>query len=215
MTRVLFWARRSSVTTLGITGLMPRGSTLRGMTEQTPESRPLHLELGCGSGKRNPMAVGVDVLGLPGVDVVGDALSVLSGLTDGPWPASIGSTSWSTLRIRVRCSRRRRVCSSQGWSSVLWWHRSPTGVLRRPHAQGDLWALHVLILGARDAVSWQDRSVRSRTAVRPDERPAPLHVVQAVLHPPRVEEDCWIVGRAGPVDQGVLRGAPALADTLL
>ncbi|MGZ4519070.1 MAG: class I SAM-dependent methyltransferase [Mycobacteriaceae bacterium] len=45
--------------------------------------RPLALELGCGPSKRNRSAVGVDVLDLPGVDIVGDALSALAALPDG------------------------------------------------------------------------------------------------------------------------------------
>lgn len=44
---------------------------------------PLHLELGCGGAKRRQDAVGVDVLDLPGVDVVADALEVLRELPAG------------------------------------------------------------------------------------------------------------------------------------
>jgi SAM-dependent methyltransferase len=44
---------------------------------------PLILELGCGQTKRNPDAVGVDVLPYPGVDIVGDALTVLRDLDAG------------------------------------------------------------------------------------------------------------------------------------
>ena len=44
--------------------------------------RPLHIELGCGPSKRNPDAVGVDIIDLPGVDVVGDAVKVLEKLPD-------------------------------------------------------------------------------------------------------------------------------------
>jgi ubiquinone/menaquinone biosynthesis C-methylase UbiE len=54
------------------------------------DGRPLHLELGCGSDKRNPDAVGVDMLDLPGVDVVGDAVKILESLPDGS-VASISS----------------------------------------------------------------------------------------------------------------------------
>lgn len=46
-------------------------------------ARPLHLELGCGSSKRSPDAIGVDLIAADGVDVVGDALEVLRGLPDG------------------------------------------------------------------------------------------------------------------------------------
>lgn len=47
------------------------------------DRRPLVLELGCGGTKRRVDAVGVDLLDLPGVDVVGDALEVLRSLADG------------------------------------------------------------------------------------------------------------------------------------
>lgn len=59
----------------------------------TPESalarRPLRLELGCGDAKQSPDSVGIDIRPAPGVDVVGDALDVLSGLAD----ASVASIS--------------------------------------------------------------------------------------------------------------------------
>lgn len=45
-------------------------------------ARPLHLELGCGQRKRRPDSVGIDILKLDGVDIVGDALMVLSTLPD-------------------------------------------------------------------------------------------------------------------------------------
>lgn len=43
---------------------------------------PLHLELGCGSAKHDPLAVGIDVLPAGGVDIVNDALTVLRELPD-------------------------------------------------------------------------------------------------------------------------------------
>src|ERR1035437_6155312 len=43
---------------------------------------PLTLELGCGEEKRDESAVGVDLLDLPGVDILGDALEVLRSLPD-------------------------------------------------------------------------------------------------------------------------------------
>ncbi|KRF43250.1 hypothetical protein ASH01_15725 [Terrabacter sp. Soil811] len=46
------------------------------------ERRPLSLELGCAGNKRNPDAVGVDLLDMPGVDVIGDAMEVLQKLPD-------------------------------------------------------------------------------------------------------------------------------------
>ena len=52
--------------------------------------RPLHLELGCGSSKRSAESVGIDLLDAPGVDIVGDALSVLRDL-DGGSVASVYS----------------------------------------------------------------------------------------------------------------------------
>jgi ubiquinone/menaquinone biosynthesis C-methylase UbiE len=44
--------------------------------------KPLTIELGCGAGKRDGGAVGVDLLDLPGVDIMGDALEVLNALPD-------------------------------------------------------------------------------------------------------------------------------------
>lgn len=44
---------------------------------------PLIVELGCGGEKRHAEAVGIDILSLPGVDIVGDALEVLQSLPDG------------------------------------------------------------------------------------------------------------------------------------
>lgn len=44
--------------------------------------RPLRLELGCGYGKRDAAAVGIDMRDMDGVDVVGDAYEVLESLPD-------------------------------------------------------------------------------------------------------------------------------------
>lgn len=52
-------------------------------TKELLARRPLRLELGCGTAKRMPDAVGVDILDLPGVDVVGDAIEVLRSLPSG------------------------------------------------------------------------------------------------------------------------------------
>ncbi|GAB3018255.1 hypothetical protein GCM10011376_00910 [Nocardioides flavus (ex Wang et al. 2016)] len=41
------------------------------------------IELGCGPAKRDPQALGVDVLDLPGVDLVSDAQTFLQSLPDG------------------------------------------------------------------------------------------------------------------------------------
>lgn len=43
---------------------------------------PLRLELGCGPIKRNNDSVGVDLLSGPGVDIVGDALTVIQSFPD-------------------------------------------------------------------------------------------------------------------------------------
>jgi SAM-dependent methyltransferase len=45
--------------------------------------RPLRLELGCGSTKRDPEAVGIDLIPADGVDLVVDAYVVLEQLPDG------------------------------------------------------------------------------------------------------------------------------------
>jgi SAM-dependent methyltransferase len=47
------------------------------------QRKPLILELGCGPAKRNPLAVGVDVLDFPGVDLLGDAIEVLRSFPPG------------------------------------------------------------------------------------------------------------------------------------
>jgi ubiquinone/menaquinone biosynthesis C-methylase UbiE len=43
---------------------------------------PLILELGCGGAKKDRAAIGVDLLDLPGVDITGEALEVLSAFPD-------------------------------------------------------------------------------------------------------------------------------------
>jgi len=43
----------------------------------------LVLELGCGTRKRHPQAIGVDALDYPGVDLVGDIFEALAALPDG------------------------------------------------------------------------------------------------------------------------------------
>jgi SAM-dependent methyltransferase len=47
-----------------------------------PRSAPLLLEFGCGRHKRNPEAIGIDLIDLPGVDIVGDIYEVLSQFPD-------------------------------------------------------------------------------------------------------------------------------------
>lgn len=51
------------------------------------DRHPLQIELGCGPNKRRSDAVGIDMLDLPGVDLVGDAINCLhafpSGSVDG------------------------------------------------------------------------------------------------------------------------------------
>lgn len=46
-------------------------------------STPVALELGCGLIREYPDAIGVDLLDVPGVDVVGDVYDVLAALPDG------------------------------------------------------------------------------------------------------------------------------------
>ena len=43
----------------------------------------VRLELGCGSDKLDPHAIGIDLLRSPAVDIVGDARTVLDGLAEG------------------------------------------------------------------------------------------------------------------------------------
>ncbi len=50
----------------------------------------LALELGCGDRKRHPEAVGIDLLDLPGVDIVGDVVQALAAL-----PAGCVDRVWS------------------------------------------------------------------------------------------------------------------------
>jgi SAM-dependent methyltransferase len=47
------------------------------------------VELGCGSTKRDPSAIGIDALDLPGVDIVGDVFDALAALP----PASVDRVS--------------------------------------------------------------------------------------------------------------------------
>src|SRR6476646_6503755 len=53
------------------------------MTSTVLMRSPLKIELGCGGSKRDPDAVGIDILDMPGVDLVGDALEVLRSLDEG------------------------------------------------------------------------------------------------------------------------------------
>lgn len=55
------------------------------MTVDPLERRPLYLELGCGSAKRDPNSVGIDLLPSSATDVVGDAVEILRSLP----PASV------------------------------------------------------------------------------------------------------------------------------
>lgn len=56
-----------------------RAGRLQGFTRETPGA----LELGCGPSKVDPTAVGVDMLDHPAVDVVGEAVEVLTSLPEG------------------------------------------------------------------------------------------------------------------------------------
>lgn len=51
--------------------------------EELTARKPLVLELGCGPRKRDSKAVGIDVLDLPGVDIVDDARAALEKFPDG------------------------------------------------------------------------------------------------------------------------------------
>ena len=55
----------------------------RGLLNNLPSTTPLLLELGCGSRKRNAVAVGIDVLDYPEVDLVGDIYDVLRKIPSG------------------------------------------------------------------------------------------------------------------------------------
>ena len=48
--------------------------------EKALRGESIKIELGCGGRKRDPASIGVDILDLPGVDVVGDAIFFLSAL---------------------------------------------------------------------------------------------------------------------------------------
>lgn len=62
-----------------------------GVFERVRESGTrITLELGCGDRKRHADAVGIDLLDLPGVDIVGDVAAVLSAL-----PAGCVNKVWS------------------------------------------------------------------------------------------------------------------------
>jgi hypothetical protein len=74
--------------------------------------RPLVLELGCGGTKRFPEPVGIDLLELPGVDVVGDALEVLRSLPDGSVRAIHSGTEGQPLELsplKILIKRRARL----------------------------------------------------------------------------------------------------------
>lgn len=55
----------------------------RGILERIPQMRPAVLELGCGSRRRVPGAIGIDVIDDDCVDVVGDVYEVLGRIPDG------------------------------------------------------------------------------------------------------------------------------------
>lgn len=57
-------------------------SDRRGLLASASPVRPIALELGCGTKRLHPEAVGVDILDHPEVDVVGDAMAVVESLPD-------------------------------------------------------------------------------------------------------------------------------------
>ncbi len=50
----------------------------KNILQRVGEIARLELELGCGSQKRNPHAIGIDMLDYPGVDIVGDVYEALA-----------------------------------------------------------------------------------------------------------------------------------------
>ncbi|CAD5370701.1 Class I SAM-dependent methyltransferase [Rubrivivax sp. A210] len=54
----------------------------RGVLGRASATAPVTLELGCGNGKKNPNAIGIDLLDYPGVDLVGDVYEALAALPD-------------------------------------------------------------------------------------------------------------------------------------
>ena len=54
-----------------------------GVLARLRERERVELELGCGATKRNPDAIGIDALELPGVDLVGDVFDVLAAIPPG------------------------------------------------------------------------------------------------------------------------------------
>jgi SAM-dependent methyltransferase len=50
----------------------------QGILARLAERGSVEVELGCGATKRNPAAIGIDALDLPGVDLVGDVFDVLA-----------------------------------------------------------------------------------------------------------------------------------------
>lgn len=53
-----------------------------GVLDRLGERTQVELELGCGARKRNPSAIGVDILDLPEVDLVGDVDDVLNAFPE-------------------------------------------------------------------------------------------------------------------------------------
>lgn len=50
--------------------------------ERFQSGEEIEIELGCGNGKKNPGAIGIDLLDYPGVDIVGDVYEVLASFPE-------------------------------------------------------------------------------------------------------------------------------------
>ena len=160
------------------------------------DRRPLVLELGCGGTKRRDDAVGVDLLDLPGVDVVGDALEVLRSLADGSVQAIHSEHFLEHVPdAEAVVSEAARVLESGGTFHAVVPHFS------NPHFYSD--PTHRTFFGLYTFSYWV-RSVPWRRLTPQYDDAAPftlveahyaLQVEQAVLRPPRAEEGPRLVGR--------------------
>lgn len=70
-----------------VTKFVPGAGDPKGLLASASPASPVHLELGSRGNKRNPAAIGIDLLPGPGVDVQGDVIEVLKVLP----PQSVGS----------------------------------------------------------------------------------------------------------------------------
>jgi ubiquinone/menaquinone biosynthesis C-methylase UbiE len=54
----------------------------QGIIDRLRRGGTTSIELGCGNGKKNASAIGIDLLDYPGVDLVGDVFEILQALPD-------------------------------------------------------------------------------------------------------------------------------------